>query len=252
MSRKTYWEDAFKILDEFQLLVLKSELKQFKQLTEAWKIISKDLENEIEKLSKLTEISRFKLYRLDVYKNFLKQSKLQIAKFNLEGVSIVESGQYTSGKYGIEMIQEVLNLVNTNFNHLPIDAVNNFIGLSQSGGKLYTLFEKSYPEQITKLTNSLLAGIAKGNSPVRLARDMRNIANIPLSRSLTIARTESLNLFRETSRQQMVKSKIVKGWEWIAESDACEFCLSKNGKIFPLTTKLISHPNCRCGELPVL
>jgi len=81
---------------------------------------------------------------------------------------------------------------------------------------------------------------------------MKDYMNGNLTRALRIARTEKMQIFRESSKMQMEESGVVKGYEFIAEEDACELCQSQVGKIFEFNESLELPPYCRCGYLPVL
>jgi SPP1 gp7 family putative phage head morphogenesis protein len=77
----------------------------------------------------------------------------------------------------------------------------------------------------------MLMGIVKGDNPLTVARNMRDVGNVPLTRAMRIARTEQLNIFRKTSLESMKKSGVVSAWQWYAVStDACSYCLEHHGK----------------------
>jgi len=81
---------------------------------------------------------------------------------------------------------------------------------------------------------------------------MKDDMNGNLTRALRIARTEQMQVFRESSKMQMDESGVVKGYELIAEEDACELCQSQTGKIFEFKEEPDLHPYCRCAFLPVV
>ncbi len=45
-------------------------------------------------------------------------------------------------------------------------------------------------------------------------------------------------------------SKVVKGWIWWAEPDACPVCSAEHGSEHTVDEILISHPCCRCTMVP--
>ena len=47
-------------------------------------------------------------------------------------------------------------------------------------------------------------------------------------------------------------AEIVKGWRWVAEPDACEFCQERDGSEHALEEDMETHPNCRCTQEPIV
>lgn len=97
-------------------------------------------------------------------------------------------------------------------------------------------------------------GITIGENPRLIARRMRDSLGGSLSRSLTIARTETLRVYREASRQvyQAAPPGLLTGWKWIAACDltTCPACWANHGRTFPLSMPMPAHPNCRCTMAP--
>jgi SPP1 gp7 family putative phage head morphogenesis protein len=84
---------------------------------------------------------------------------------------------------------------------------------------------------------------------------------IPLSRSLTIVRTETLRSYREAARVGVEENaEFLEGYTWFAARDGrtCPVCWSQHGRFFPLKgsgTKRVAevfatHVSCRCVLLP--
>lgn len=247
-----YWNRANIILNEFQENLHKAEKKEFLLLAKEWGIVINSLEDKIKALSELGVLTKDQLYRQDAYKELLIDSKKQIGKYSQKATEIISENQRIFAQAGLENSQEIISLVNVRFNKLPVKVIENFIGISQTGSPLYELLQKSYPETVTKLTNTLLESVALGRNPIETARLMKNDMDGNLTRAIKIARTEQMTIFRETSKMQMEESGVVKGYELIAEPDACELCMSQVDKIFEFNESPDLHPNCRCGFLPVL
>mgnify|MGYP005824038649 CR=1 FL=1 len=250
-----YKENQKKLLDDFQKRVSMGEKKDFLALSSQWGNVSNRLEKRITELSKLAEqgkITPNKLYQLNEYKLFLAESKNQVKFFAEYSESVISKGQIKSALLGLNLGQEVLGSLGVKVTKLNINATNLMIGMSADGSPLNELLMKSYPESVLRLTNTLIEGTALGRNPKVIARMMKEDMNGNLSRALTICRTEELNAFRESNRQQLEESGYVSKWEWSAESNACDICLEKDGKTFPISESMDTHPNCRCGMLPVL
>ena len=101
---------------------------------------------------------------------------------------------------------------------------------------------------------ALQEGITVGENPRVIARRMRDSLGGSLQRSLTIARTETLRVYREASRQvyQAAPQGLIKGWKWVAACDltTCPACWANHGRTFPLSMPMPAHPNCRCTMAP--
>lgn len=246
-----YWNQANKILEEFLDNLEKAEKKEFLLLANNWGVVANSLEEKIKVLAELKVKTRDQLFREEKYKQFLQVAKREIGKYSQIANEIITENQLVFAKAGLLSSQEMISLVRVSFTRLPIKAVENFIGMSQQGSPLYKLLEKSYPETVSKLTNTLLESVALGRNPIETAKIMQNDMDGNLSRALRIARTEQMQVFRETSKMQMQESGVVKGYELITEPDACELCLSQAGKVFEFNESPDLHPNCRCGFLPV-
>lgn len=248
----SYQDEARTILYGYLTRLEKQEKREMLLLSKQWGSVSSELEELIKKLSEEEFKTENELFKLDLYKKFLVQSKQQVNHFSELAGEIIKDNQKIFGSMGIESTQEIIKVFGVRFNYLPLEAINNMIGISQEGSPLYELLKKSYPDTVTKLTQTLINSVALGRNPRETARLMKVDMTGNLARALRIARTEQMNIFRETSLMQMRESGVVSKWEWIAERNACEKCLKNNGKEFDLNQSMDSHPNCRCAELPVV
>ncbi len=130
---------------------------------------------------------------------------------------------------------------------LPLQSL---LDLSSEKGVIYNLLYekyKKYEKIIERLNNSILSG----NNPRELAYDIKRYTDLSTYQSMRIARTEQMRVYRDVSKNTM-KSANITHWEWLSEPDACDTCKDNNGKIFPISVDMNTHPNCRCTMLPVL
>lgn len=138
-------------------------------------------------------------------------------------------------------------------------------------GQLAAVVARS-TEQITSLTKPLSAqayaavrlelirGVAAGSNPRETARRMvarsEGRFNGGLHRALTIARTETLDAYRESARVAQTTPavrEVLAGWEWNAKLDArtCPACWAMHGQMFDVTEPgPLGHQQCRCARLP--
>ncbi|MEV7962403.1 phage minor head protein [Oerskovia paurometabola] len=137
-------------------------------------------------------------------------------------------------------------------------------------GALRAIVERT-TEQVTALTRPLsseataamsrhlVRGIALGDNPATAAQRMLNEVesgfNGGLPRALTIARTEMLDAYRESARdQRKANADVLAGWQWQATLDrrTCPSCLAKHGQTHPADSPgPTDHQNGRCAALPV-
>jgi SPP1 gp7 family putative phage head morphogenesis protein len=247
----SYQKEAKKILTGFLKDLDKQEKKEFLLLSKKWGVVSNSLQDNILALASKETLSKNQLFQLNQYKQLLVDAKEQTQKFSKLSAEIIKENQLKFATTGIQSTQEIIGLNVKLFNKLPVSAIEKFIGISKEGSPLYDLLIKSYPETVTKLTDTLLKGVALGYNPEKTARLMQVDMNGNLDRALRIARTEQMNIYRESSLMQMNEAGLNE-WEWITESDACDYCLEQNGKKFPVDESMETHPNCRCGTLPVV
>lgn len=231
-------------IEEVLEKLLRVEKEEFLFFAKKWGLVEKSLEGNIQKLIEVQPLTRNQLYKLDSYKEFLLESKKEITKFN----SLVSN---TIANKQEEFINESKDfLLKIGLNKVHSKVVNKMIGFSKEGMPLFELLNKSYPETVIKITDILIESTALGRNPLVTARLMKEEMLGNLNRAIRIARTEQLNSFREANRLQLIESKIVDSWIWIAEPDACEYCLERAGKAYPLSESMDTHPNCRCGLAP--
>lgn len=116
-------------------------------------------------------------------------------------------------------------------------ALRAMVGFTQNGAPLSDLFARLAPEMMGAVRQTLLNGIALGTNPGALAYQLRGPLGIPLWRSLTIARTETLRAYREAQRATIASNAdVLEGWVWRSARDrrTCEVCWAQDGKVFPL------------------
>ena len=253
MAKKSnYQELARKYLEQYQAKLFALEQKEMILLGEKWGIVSSNLEELIKKLAEKEILSENQLFKLELYKEFLKESKFQVNKFNEFAAGTITDVQRIYAKAGLDIAQTSLNFINPVFNRMNIDAINKFIGISSDGSPIYDLLKKSYPDSVDALVNDLLKGTALGWNPEKTAKIMVGRMNGNYYRALMITRTEQQNILRMTSIEQYKESGVCNGWQRIEQSDCCDECADVKDKIYGLDEPFESHPNCRGAAIPVV
>ena len=111
---------------------------------------------------------------------------------------------------------------------------------------------------IQRMKQQLVRGIAVGDNPMKVARNLiketEGEFNGGLARAMTIARTEMLDAHRRsTLASNLANTDILNGWIWMATLDhkICPSCLAQHGTLHPADEfGPIDHPNGRCAAVP--
>jgi len=112
------------------------------------------------------------------------------------------------------------------------------------------------------MNRALVRGVAVGANPNVVARDMlarvEGAFNGGLTRAITIARTEILDAYRDTSRYtHTANADVLDGWVWMATvtgrsaTRTCPGCWAMHGRVFPTwQAGPLDHQQGRCARLP--
>lgn len=156
---------------------------------------------------------------------------------------------------------------------LPADYdTARILGRTRTGfhGEAMRAIERRSAQRITALTRplsveadhamrrELIRGVRLGRSPRDTARAMvqqvQGAFNGGLTRALVIARTETLDAYREAARvTQDASEDVLAGWVWLAELTrrTCPACWAMHGTVHPLSEPgPQGHPQCRCSRAP--
>lgn len=141
------------------------------------------------------------------------------------------------------------------FTRMPKEALDHLVGTLADGSPLRTLLRQLPGEAGEAFAQALVAGVARGENPRRIAAEVRRAMGGNLARALTIARTEVLRSYRESTRLgYAANADIVKGWTWhsaLQPRRTCAACWAMHGTVHPVDQRLDGHPNCRCVMVPL-
>ena len=167
---------------------------------------------------------------------------------------------------------DALNIVAANFpspsaaaavssiwNRLPVEAIENAIGITGVIGERYRQFYS--PVKTAEFMDAIVDAMIKGQNPRITAKQGAAIlrqrafsaGSRPLTDAMRQSRTAQIWAWREATRANyLANQRIVSGWTWAATMDdrTCLSCLANHGKEFPLTATLNDHHNGRCVMLP--
>ena len=136
---------------------------------------------------------------------------------------------------------------------LAREAIEDLRAATLRGAPVRALLAQESVAATARLTETLLEGIALGSGPAQIAREMRDVSDMPISRAMRIARTETLRAYRSSTQSiYQLNDDVLDGWVWVAGLDnrTCASCVAQHGKVFPLNEEMASHPNCRCVMAP--
>lgn len=143
--------------------------------------------------------------------------------------------------------------VTATFNGLPAEALRELIGVLQDGTPVRQLLEEYGRQSAAAIREEMLVGLASGVNPREVARRIRATMDGNAVRALTVARTELLRAYRESSlRLYRANRDVVTGWVWWSSRTerTCPVCWAMHATKHALDEMFGSHPNCRCTPLP--
>lgn len=118
---------------------------------------------------------------------------------------------------------------------------------------LRDLLDSFGPDLSRKARDLLTVAIATGRHPETTARLLRDAVGTPLTRSVTIARTEAMRAYREGQHRSFQQnSDVLSGWHWMAKlaRTTCPACWAMHGTFHKTEERLHGHPRCRCAMAP--
>lgn len=133
---------------------------------------------------------------------------------------------------------------------LPKEQLEAFVGLAGDGSPVAALFEQVGADAM----QAVIDGIAHGDNPREVARQLRLLSQGSYRRMETIARTEMLRAAREASRRTYEANRdVLEGWKRACAGDArvCPVCWALHGKMHDSGDIMPTHPNCRCVMVPM-
>jgi hypothetical protein len=263
---------------EFKMGLLVREDKQMREMARHWLQIEDALDVQIVLLSDEfaqrresgETLSGAVLYRLERTKRLRAQIRDEFEGYVQYADEILTHYQEESGALGIDHAAQAIRFayldggqVGTYFDRLPVEAVQNVVGIAGDGKPLGDLLRRRMirDEDGTelagvwdRLTQTLIDGTALGQNPRKVARMMRDDLAGGLNKALVIGRTEGLRPYREMSRAQYEHSGVIEGQRRLATHDArvCGACLADEGTLYGIHAIISDHPQGRCTGVPVV
>lgn len=198
------------------------------------------------------------VYQTERLARLQQQTLAELAEFTRQAPAVVvanaeaaaTSAADAAGAY-LDRAAPVLDGLRQATMQLPRSALLQAVAVTQVG-PLRQLLAAASIDGVEAMQDALAAGIARGANPRVIAREIMWAGGIPGRRALTIARTEVMRAWRESSRATYQQDPAVDGWTWWSALDrrTCASCWAQHGTVHPLGEAMATHPNCRCVALP--
>ena len=228
--------------------------------TRVWRSIKKELDLLTARLA--TESTAGLIIREQQLQFLLAQVETQVTKFTAIAVNKIANTQRLEIEHGAD---DALNLLRRaysgappgltiSFSQLPEGVIQSIVGNLGDGSPLRTLLATFGEEARRDVSSLLINAIAQGQSIRKIARQMQQVTQQPLVRTLLISRTEVLRAYRQGSIATYSANKdVVKGWTWISAQSArtCIACYMLHGTEHDADEEFSDHPNGRCTPVPI-
>jgi SPP1 gp7 family putative phage head morphogenesis protein len=204
------------------------------------------------------EVNPSRVFELERYKELQRQLDAEVQRISrLTMIQTVENQQVMrslASEAARAMIAAQAPSIGVSWASVPLRAVESLTGALAEGSPLADLFNAISDKALTVARKELTIGLSLGKHPSVVADALEEALKISKTRAMTIARTETLRAFRESSLERYRSSGVVSGWYWVASLSArsCSACIAKHMTFHRLDERMDSHPNCRCTSIPGL
>lgn len=196
------------------------------------------------------------LFQQDRYRTLLAQVEGEAARFGHFAEAEVRRLMTTAAAGAVDYAEDSAAAttpkrhrpqIETAWARLPKGAVTDIVGALSEGSPIHDLFATFGADARAAAESALVEGMILGENPRKVARRLRASLAGQLSRAQTVARTEMMRAWRESTRRNyQANSSIVQAWVWHSAADgrSCPACWAMHGTEFPLVERLDGHPNC--------
>lgn len=252
--------EVIRVLREHRAALINREEEQTIRLAKSWLTIEQSLSDEMlllalqiqEEQAKGSVITEQLLRRMSRYEKLNSQMKAEILKYSKDVAEPdIEKEQFQYGLSGLQSASDAIKLtagLGVQFDKLPVDAIETYVGYLGDGTPLNRLLKEAYPDALDGVVKAFLDGAARGLNPNAIALNASRSMGIGLERITLIARTEQLRVSRNVSAQQYRESGLDGYMRRVATKDdkVCMACLLLDGQKIPLDQELDDHPRGRC------
>jgi SPP1 gp7 family putative phage head morphogenesis protein len=201
------------------------------------------------------------LYQRDRLKAALKTVDREVGAYSAFVSDTVAKQQKSAimaaSKHAAQLAQQAIaeNATGLSRSFLDVNPENmkHLVGFLSDGSPLGALLDGLGPTMSSQIRSTLITGLARGKGMDYMARQIDQTLDMPRWRALRILRTETLRVYRDTTRATyLANAGILSGWVWHAKLDArtCLSCVVMHGTEHPPGDILDGHPHCRCAMVP--
>lgn len=228
------------IIAQFQAEIAAEEAAAAQRLLDAYTRIYGKLQTEVNELvaelgtamADGQTITKAELYRSVRYQRLIEQTQIEMQKYAAILEHEVARAQQAAAEKALAdstaMVQAQLagipepirgQLLAT-FNQMPRDAIQAMVGALQESSPLNGLLQTFGADAAKGIGDALVDGLLRGDNPLEVGALIRREFGVPLTRALTISRTEMLRAYRmATWSNYRNNAGVVRGWRWFAQLD---------------------------------
>ena len=232
-----------------------------RRYAEAWRAIAERIEDVAERMRTdgVTPARVFQDQRLRALQALVQA---EIARFAAYADTAITTGQQATIEQAERNVEELLRSlvgipgagIGGGFEPVSTRQASVFAGFLADGSPLADLLNELPGDAGQRVAQAIFDGLTLGENPNRVARRARGYLAGNLVRSITIARTEMLRVYRTVLHENYQAAEdVLDGWEWLSAlgTSTCPVCWAMHGTRHPLTERLDDHPRGRCVPIPV-
>ena len=255
--------ETVRMMQEFVRLLLQGEEAAMREMALRWVLVERALGTNAELLAREVadrqaagkRVTPDTLRELSRFQDLLRQVLEEMDSYSHYASDAVAARQALLARHGISQAVALLRAstgVTGAFDVLPVAAIELMVGYVRDGTPLQTYFKTKYPEAVKGIMDALLRGLALGQHPTKIAREMVAELGVVPRTAINSARTETLRVYREATLGQYRASGLVDGYIRVAAKSerTCLACLAKDGEWFPLDVSFEEHNQGRCSAIP--
>jgi SPP1 gp7 family putative phage head morphogenesis protein len=246
---------------EFRTRLLRAEKEAAQEITRLYRAARKTILAELSHLMKRIrsaelageEISADWLRRERRFRSLAEQIDKQLERFSRRSATITEGRRGEVITTAARNAERLLGEIGVTFDVLPVRVLEELASRIAQGSPLRALFAEMAAEIGEAVAQELFTGLATGRGIRKTSIEIAKVLGGAENRAHLIARTETLNAYRNVALAQYQDAGIGK-WMWLAAKGprTCAACLAMDGQEFLITTPFASHVSCTCHPVPVV